>query len=288
LVKGARRARGAQPAQKGVAMRLQRWLLFVCAALYSVWASAADITGTWTASFDTQIGKQNYTYTFAVDGTTLTGRAKSDNGDVEITEGKVENDTVSFVENLNFQGNPLRIAYTGKITSDNEIKFTRDVAGQAKEDLTATRSPCARAAERAMWYARAAELVVVLHAAFAAFVVLGLVLILVGAWRRWAWVRNPWFRCAHLAAIGIVAAQAWLGVLCPLTVLENALRTRAGDDVYRGGFIAHWAQELLYYSAPAWVFMLCYTLFGAMIAATWFGVRPRPFGGAHAGAPRAG
>jgi hypothetical protein len=103
--------------------------------------SAADITGTWKASFDTQIGTQNYTYEFAVNGTTLTGRAKSDNGDVEITEGKVENDTVTFVENLDFQGMPLRIVYTGTITSANEIKFSRDVAGQAKEDLTAQRVP---------------------------------------------------------------------------------------------------------------------------------------------------
>ena len=101
---------------------------------------AADISGKWTASFDTQIGKQNYTYDFKVAGATLTGRAKSDNGESEIKEGKVTGDTVTFVETLNFQGMELKITYTGKIVSDDEIKFTRDVAGIANEELTAKRA----------------------------------------------------------------------------------------------------------------------------------------------------
>ena len=117
--------------------------LFVALALCAVSLvplRAADISGKWTASFDTQIGKQNYTYDFKVTGTTMTGRAKSDNGDTEIKEGKVAGDTVTFVENLNFQGMELKITYTGKIVSDDEIKFTRDVAGIANEELMAKRA----------------------------------------------------------------------------------------------------------------------------------------------------
>jgi opacity protein-like surface antigen len=119
----------------------RRFLLAV--ALCAVWLApirAADVSGKWTASFDTQIGKQNYTFDFKVAGATLTGRAKSDNGDTEIKEGKVTGDTVTFVENLNFQGMELKITYTGKIVSDDEIKFTRDVAGIANEELTAKRA----------------------------------------------------------------------------------------------------------------------------------------------------
>jgi opacity protein-like surface antigen len=119
----------------------RRFLLAV--ALCAVWLApirAADISGKWTASFDTQIGTQNYTFDFKVAGATLTGRAKSDNGDTEIKEGKVTGDTVTFVENLNFQGMELKITYTGKIVSDDEIKFTRDVAGIANEELTAKRA----------------------------------------------------------------------------------------------------------------------------------------------------
>ena len=99
----------------------------------------ADITGTWTASFDTQIGVQNYTYTFKVEGNKLTGTAKSDNGNVQITEGTINGDDVSFVENLDFQGMPLRIVYKGKVSGD-EIKFTRTILDMIMEELVAKRA----------------------------------------------------------------------------------------------------------------------------------------------------
>lgn len=111
----------------------------------TVWLAAlaplfgADITGTWTASFDTQVGVQNYTYTFKVDGNKLTGTAKSDNGTIQITDGSVNGDDVSFVENLNYQGMPLRIVYKGKVSGD-EVKFTRIVADMFTEELTAKRA----------------------------------------------------------------------------------------------------------------------------------------------------
>ena len=103
-----------------------------------------------------------------------------------------------------------------------------------------------------------------------------LALILIGGWRGWGWVRNPWFRLAHLAAIGVVISQAWLGRICPLTTLEMYLRSRAGDAVYRGSFIAHWFERLLYYEAPMWIFAVCYTAFGLLVVGSWFVVRPRP------------
>lgn len=126
-------------------------------------------------------------------------------------------------------------------------------------------------------YHIAANLVLAVHALFVVFVVLGLVLILCGAALRWSWMRNPWFRAVHLMAIAVVVLQSWLGVLCPLTTIETSLRLRAGDAPYVGSFIAHWLEALLYYQAPAWVFMLCYTLFGAVVAISWYCIRPRPF-----------
>ncbi|HXO45307.1 MAG TPA: hypothetical protein VN846_07535 [Candidatus Cybelea sp.] len=104
----------------------------------AVSARAADISGQWTATFNTQVGEQHYTYTFKVDGEKLTGTAKSDNGMTDIQNGSVKGDDVSFVENLDYQGQKLVITYTGKISGD-EIKFTRDVGGVAKEDLVAKR-----------------------------------------------------------------------------------------------------------------------------------------------------
>ena len=125
-------------------------------------------------------------------------------------------------------------------------------------------------------YLVAADLVLYLHVSFVVFVVVGLVLIFTGNALGWPWIRNGWFRLAHLVAIAIVVLQAWLGVICPLTKLEMWLRARAGDAVYPGAFIAPWAEEILYYDAPAWVFTLCYTAFGLLVVASWGWIRPRP------------
>ena len=108
--------------------------------LGTVRALAADITGTWKASFDTQIGTQTYTYEFVVKDTTLTGKLQSNMGAAgEIKQGKVEGDKVSFVEMFKFEGNEIQITYTGKITSNDEITFTRQVADFATEELVAKR-----------------------------------------------------------------------------------------------------------------------------------------------------
>jgi hypothetical protein len=102
-------------------------------------ALRADVTGKWTASFDTQIGVQNYTYQFKVDGTKLTGTAKSDLGECELAEGKVEGNQITFVENVKFQDMPLRIVYKGTINGD-EIKFVRTVMEDIQEELVAKRA----------------------------------------------------------------------------------------------------------------------------------------------------
>jgi len=120
-----------------------------------------------------------------------------------------------------------------------------------------------------------ANAVLVVHACIAAFVVGGLVLTIVGNLKHWNWVNNIWFRAAHLAAIAVVVAESWLGLVCPLTTLEMSLRSRAGDASYGGGFIEHWLQELLYYSAPAWLFVVVYTAFAILVLATWYYYPPR-------------
>ncbi|MGB5332596.1 MAG: DUF2784 domain-containing protein [Woeseiaceae bacterium] len=124
----------------------------------------------------------------------------------------------------------------------------------------------------------AADVLLFSHVLFVVFIVLGLALILIGKPLGWGWIRNPWFRVAHLAAIGIVVLQSWVGVICPLTTWEMALRDRAGSAVYSGSFISHWLEALLYYQAPAWMFTVCYTIFAAAVVASWFWVRPLRFG----------
>ena len=132
-----------------------------------------------------------------------------------------------------------------------------------------------------MPYRLLADVVLTLHLALVAFVIGGLVIVVVGNVRRWRWVNNLWFRLAHIAAIAIVVAEAWLGFTCPLTTLEMWLRARAGVTTYGGGFIEHWFSRILFYDAPPWAFVVAYTLFGLLVLATWFryppsGRRKRP------------
>jgi hypothetical protein len=119
------------------------------------------------------------------------------------------------------------------------------------------------------FYQMLANGVLALHLTVVLFVVGGLLLVVAGNLLRWRWVNALWFRLAHIAAIGFVVLQAWLGQACPLTTLEMWLREQAGAAGYGGGFIEHWLQRLLYYEAPWWVFAVGYSLFGLLVVAAW-------------------
>ncbi|MBE0594521.1 MAG: DUF2784 domain-containing protein [Gemmatimonadales bacterium] len=122
-----------------------------------------------------------------------------------------------------------------------------------------------------MPYQLLADVVLVAHFAVVVFVVGGLAAVLAGNRLGWRWVNGWWFRLAHLAAIAIVVAQAWLGRLCPLTTLESWLRLRAGTAGYTGSFIEHWLGRMIFFDAPLWVFAIAYTVFAiAVLAAWWF------------------
>ena len=120
-------------------MTRKLWAFALFFLLSAATALAGDFNGKWAAQFDTQIGMQKYTFEFHVDGNKLTGKAVNELfGSNDIAEGKIDGDSITFVEPLNFQGNDLRIVYTGKISGDS-IKFTRKVGDFATEELTATR-----------------------------------------------------------------------------------------------------------------------------------------------------
>jgi hypothetical protein len=126
-----------------------------------------------------------------------------------------------------------------------------------------------------LWRRMLADLVVVFHAAYVGFVVLGLVAILVGIAMRWRWVRNPWFRWIHISMIGIVVAEALAGIPCPLTVWERRLREGAGQVAYAGDFIGYWTHRLLFYRAEPWVFTVVYAAFGLAVVAAFIAAPPR-------------
>ena len=87
-----------------------------------------------------------------------------------------------------------------------------------------------------MVYRALADCVVLVHAAFVAFVMLG-------GFLAWRWRAVVW---AHVPAAVWGAAIEYAGWTCPLTPLENALRARAGLEGYRGGFVEHYVVPLLY------------------------------------------
>ena len=116
-----------------------------------------------------------------------------------------------------------------------------------------------------------ADLVLAFHFFIAGFIVLGLILVWIGALAHWAWVRNRWFRYLHLAAIAFVAAEALLGVACPLTVWEDLLRGGTRPE----SFVGRWVTRLLYYDAPAWVFTAFYAAWAAATLLTLRLVPPR-------------
>lgn len=124
-------------------------------------------------------------------------------------------------------------------------------------------------------YQLLADLVLTLHFAVVLFVVGGLVVIIVGNLRGQFWVNAFWFRVTHVAAIGFVVLQSWLGATCPLTRLENWLRTKARAGTYAASFMEHWIQRVLFYEAPMWVFAAVYTLFGLAVMAAWVKFPPR-------------
>ena len=116
-----------------------------------------------------------------------------------------------------------------------------------------------------------ADAIVVLHGAFVLFVVGGLLATWIGLALGRPFARNPWFRVAHLAAIAFVVGESMLGVMCPLTVWEDALRGEAHEQ----GFIQRWVHAWLFWDLPPWIFTVAYTAFGALVAATWIAFPPR-------------
>ena len=117
----------------------------------------------------------------------------------------------------------------------------------------------------------AADALLVLHFAIVVFIVGGLILVWIGAAASWEWVRNPWFRYAHLGAIAFVAAEAVLGYACPLTIWEDMLRSGVRPE----SFIGRWVYRMLYYRAPEWVYITAYLAWMAATLITFVVVRPR-------------
>jgi hypothetical protein len=126
-----------------------------------------------------------------------------------------------------------------------------------------------------MFYSYLADFVVAVHVAYVGFILFGQLVILAGVVLRWQWVRNFWFRAAHLLAIGYVALEAICGVDCPLTIWEDELRRKAGQTVAEGTFIGRFLHDILFSQGEPWVFTTAYVSFALLVILTFALAPPR-------------
>ena len=126
-----------------------------------------------------------------------------------------------------------------------------------------------------MWYGLAADLIVVVHILYVAYIVVSLWLIVAGLRRKWSWVRNPWFRSTHLLAILIVSYEIIVKAQCPLTVWEMQLRALAGQAVNQSTFMDRLLSFILFADAPVWLIDGLYHSIGLAIALLFVFAPPR-------------
>lgn len=125
-------------------------------------------------------------------------------------------------------------------------------------------------------YAVCADAVLILHFAFAVFVVGGLALIWAGWFFGWSFVRNFHFRLAHVAAMGLVVSQALFDIACPLTIWEEDLRLLAGGvSPYEGECVRYWVHRLLFCDCGKATFTMLYILFFLLMLLSLWMVPPR-------------
>ena len=125
-------------------------------------------------------------------------------------------------------------------------------------------------------YSILADLVLLVHFAFVAFVALGFLAIWVGYFCRWPFVRDLRFRVAHLLAIGLVLAESLTGFICPLTTWENRLRAHGGEAAgYSGSFVQHWVGRILFHDWSEQTFTCIYAGFFILVGLTFWVVKPQ-------------
>ncbi len=125
-------------------MKTRLFLLLAAALCWTGLARAetVDVSGSWHAQFDTEIGQQTYTYHFAREGDAVTGKADYKNafnsGTVALKDLKIDGDRIFFREELDFDGMKVTITYQGAI-ADDKMTLSRQVMDIATEHLVAQR-----------------------------------------------------------------------------------------------------------------------------------------------------
>jgi Protein of Unknown function (DUF2784) len=120
-----------------------------------------------------------------------------------------------------------------------------------------------------------ADALLYLHLAYVATVVLVPVLVLIGGWRGWDWVRSWRLRGLHLLMMVVPASESVVGYECPLTTWEYELRRAAGQTAEELSLTARLARDLLFVEATPRTLMWCYLGFLGLIVLCFWLVPPR-------------
>jgi hypothetical protein len=116
-----------------------------------------------------------------------------------------------------------------------------------------------------MLYRLLADSIVAIHIGYVFYIVIGVGLIFIGLWRKWRWIRNPWFRLTHFAAILIPVSELIFKTRCVLTVWEFQFRSLAGQPVTETTFMERLMHYVFFAVAPAWLTNGLYYLFALII-----------------------
>lgn len=115
-----------------------------------------------------------------------------------------------------------------------------------------------------------ADLVLALHFFIALFITLGLLLIPLGFFYTWSWIRDLRFRQIHAGLMLFVAIEAMFAITCPLTVLEARLRQTTAPE----SFWAYQLNQLLYWDLPPSFFLVLYLLCSIWVIYLWKRIPP--------------
>ena len=122
-----------------------------------------------------------------------------------------------------------------------------------------------------LWLANS---ILIIHLIWVLFIVLLVPLILVGGYYSWKWTSHFYIRTLHVVMMAIVTTEALVGMACPLTILENSLRSSSGQAGYEKDFVSHWIHKVMFFDFAPWSFTIVYGFFLLIIALLWFVVPP--------------
>lgn len=126
-----------------------------------------------------------------------------------------------------------------------------------------------------------ADVVLFVHLAVILFNVFGMLVIPLGAWRKWRFVHIFWWRAMHVAILFVVAVQALLERACFLTLWQSDLLQSAGTAASPEPLVQRWVGRLIYWPLPLWIFAVLYSVVLIYVALLWWLVPPGPAADRH-------